>query len=48
MSDEEDVGEKLKKEGERRVTRLIILGAIALLMTVIIIGFLIRTTHPIP
>lgn len=42
--DEEYNGEKLRKEGERAVTRLILLGAIVLLLTVIIIGFLIRNS----
>lgn len=48
MSDKEDVGEELKKRKEKAVTRLILLGALALLLTVIIIGYLLRTTHPVP
>lgn len=34
--------EKLKKDSDRGITKLILLGAIVLLLTVIIIGFLIR------
>lgn len=47
MTDEEDEeykSEKLKKEGEKAINRLILLGAIALLLIVIIIGFLIHNT----
>ena len=39
MDDKKD----LKKEGERDINILLILGAIILLITVIIIGFLVRT-----
>jgi hypothetical protein len=41
--DDELESEKLKKETERSITKLILLGAIVLLLTVLIIGFLIRT-----
>jgi hypothetical protein len=40
--DDELERERLKRESERKITRLILLGAIVLLLTVIIIGFLIR------
>lgn len=39
MNDKRD----LKKEGERDITILLILGVIVLLITVIIIGFLVST-----
>lgn len=47
MIDEEDKeqkSEKLRKEGEKSVNRLILVGAIVLLLTVIIIGFLIHNS----
>ena len=43
-NEEEYKNETLKKEGEKAVTRLILLGAIALLLTVIVIGFLLRNS----
>jgi hypothetical protein len=42
--DEEYKSKKLRKEGEKAINRLILLGAIVLLLTVIIIGFLIRNS----
>jgi|WetSurMetagenome_2_1015567.scaffolds.fasta_scaffold253074_1 hypothetical protein len=44
MTDQDDEleNERLKKDSERKITKLILLGAIVLLLTVIIIGFLIR------
>jgi hypothetical protein len=47
MTDQEDKEhemEKLKKKSEKAVNKLILLGAIALILTVIIIGFLIRSS----
>jgi cell division septal protein FtsQ len=44
QEDDEFKSEKLKKESERAITRLILLGAIVLLLIVIIIGFLIRNS----